>query len=265
MSTKIHTYTKEELESVVKNMFSIADILRYFKIPCYGNNYKTLKSNILKWEIDISHFTGQLWAKGKMFPPKRPINDYLSGKQKISSHMLKLRLIKEGIFQHICQSCGLSAWKDTIIPLELHHIDGDRFNNNLANLQILCPNCHAQTDNYCSKKIKGAKKTCMDCDVEIYRTSTRCFSCNQLFKSTSKKSRIKNCECGKIIKISSPKCRSCTNINNRKVSRPNKEQLIEDIKILPMTKIGIKYGVSDNAIRKWCKEYSIDYKSLLCK
>ena len=35
--------------------------------------------------------------------------------------------------------------------LSLHHIDGDRHNNVFENLQILCPNCHAQTDNYGSK------------------------------------------------------------------------------------------------------------------
>ena len=43
-------------------------------------------------------------------------------------------------------------------PLELHHIDGDNTNNEFNNLLILCPNCHAQTDNYCSKKKKKNKK-----------------------------------------------------------------------------------------------------------
>jgi len=40
-----------------------------------------------------------------------------------------------------------------LIPLELHHRDGDRTNNSLANIELLCPNCHALTDNY-----RGGKK-----------------------------------------------------------------------------------------------------------
>ena len=43
------------------------------------------------------------------------------------------------------------------IPLELHHKDGDYRNNNEDNLELLCPNCHSLTSNYCylnSKKYK---------------------------------------------------------------------------------------------------------------
>jgi predicted HNH restriction endonuclease len=40
------------------------------------------------------------------------------------------------------------------IPLELHHIDGDKTNNTLENFQLLCPNCHALTDSYRGKNVK---------------------------------------------------------------------------------------------------------------
>ena len=51
-----------------------------------------------------------------------------------------------------CAVCGLLFWQQENIPLELDHIDGDHNNNNLKNLQLICPNCHAQTDNYRVKK-----------------------------------------------------------------------------------------------------------------
>ena len=42
---------------------------------------------------------------------------------------------------------------DKPIPLELHHINGVHSDNRIENLQLLCPNCHALTDNYRCKNI----------------------------------------------------------------------------------------------------------------
>lgn len=70
---------------------------------------------------------------------------------------LKEKLFSEGVKQKTCECCGLSSWLGEPIPLELHHIDGDKTNNTLENLQVLCPNCHAKTDNYRGKNIKSAR------------------------------------------------------------------------------------------------------------
>ncbi len=63
------------------------------------------------------------------------------------SHKLKLKLIKDGIKNHQCEKCLREDWLDGKIPLELHHVDGDHYNNNLDNLKLLCPNCHALEEN----------------------------------------------------------------------------------------------------------------------
>ncbi len=60
-------------------------------------------------------------------------------------------MLNEGYKEHKCESCGLTTWLDKPIPLELHHIDGNRNNNTLENFQLLCPNCHAFTDSYRGK------------------------------------------------------------------------------------------------------------------
>ena len=52
----------------------------------------------------------------------------------------------------MCEKCGLRSWNDEIIPLELHHINGNNKDNSLSNLLLLCPNCHALTDNYRNRK-----------------------------------------------------------------------------------------------------------------
>lgn len=84
------------------------------------------------------------------------LQDIFDGKYKTyQSHKLKLRLLREGIKLHKCEHCGLTEWLEQTIPLELHHVDGNRYNNSLKNLKLLCPNCHALTDNYRAKNIKN--------------------------------------------------------------------------------------------------------------
>ena len=56
-----------------------------------------------------------------------------------------------------CAGCGLSEWQQQSIPLEVHHKDGDHLNNELDNLELLCPNCHALTENWRGKNIAKSK------------------------------------------------------------------------------------------------------------
>lgn len=50
-------------------------------------------------------------------------------------------------------------------------------------------------------------------------------------------------------------------LNCRKVKvRPTKEELLELIKTNSFTSIGKSFGVTDNMIRQWCKDYKIPYR-----
>jgi hypothetical protein len=146
--------TKEELEKAAKESFSVAGMCKYFGIKPCGGNYKSLHFKIKEYDIDISHFTGQGWNVGLKFKPNPPMDlkNILVENSNYQSYKLKNRLIKEGYKQHICESCKLDTWLDELIPLELHHIDGDNTNNKIENLQLLCPNCHAKTPSYRRKK-----------------------------------------------------------------------------------------------------------------
>ena len=147
-------YTKELLEQVCGDSFSYRQCLNKLGLKEAGGNYACIKKKIKDYNIDISHFHHKAWNRGKKVGPKRPIEDYLSNKHAIQSYKLKKRLITENIFEHKCCNCNSTTWLEKQIPLELHHIDGDHLNNNLENLSLLCPNCHALTDNYRAKNKK---------------------------------------------------------------------------------------------------------------
>jgi len=152
---KFRKYTEEQLKEAVKASLSYRQVLEKLNIIPAGGNYQTLKKAISFLKLNTSHFTGRAWNKGRTFAPKRPISDYLSNEFPIQSYKLKNRLIKERILEPFCHCCSLDQWNDKQIPLELHHLDGNTSNNILSNLCLLCPNCHAQTDNYRAKNVSS--------------------------------------------------------------------------------------------------------------
>jgi 5-methylcytosine-specific restriction endonuclease McrA len=99
-------------------------------------------------------FSRNAWSdairRGVILPRPRlePIEDVLAaGRPRCRQHV-KVRLLGAGLKEPRCERCGLSDWHDQPLALELHHINGDGLDNRLENLELLCPNCHSQTDTW---------------------------------------------------------------------------------------------------------------------
>jgi 5-methylcytosine-specific restriction endonuclease McrA len=107
-----------------------------------------------KLEVDTSHFTGQGWNKlghpkfaGNIDLEKR----FVKHTKRVSAAKTKDVLLNHKLKEYKCEICGLSEWNGKPITLQLHHINGDGTDDRIENLQILCPNCHSQTDSYCKR------------------------------------------------------------------------------------------------------------------
>ena len=79
-------------------------------------------------------------------PQAMPIEALLSAPRN-RTH-LKQRLFAAGLKENRCELCGLTEWLGEPLSMALHHVNGDGGDNRLENLQLLCPNCHSQTDNF---------------------------------------------------------------------------------------------------------------------
>lgn len=215
---------KEYLQRIINESLNRKEVLEKLNIAASSYNYQKLQRILDNYNIDYSKLLGSGSRR------KRNINDILIEDSNFKNSHLKDRLIKENLKENKCEICGINEWNGKPISLQLHHINGNPQDNRIENLQLLCPNCHSQTENFGGKNIKIEK--------EIHYC----------------------CICGKELKTKdSHLCVDCASKKNRKTERPSKEELLNLIKNTPFTKIGEMFGVSDNAVRKWCKQEGLSF------
>lgn len=149
-------YTKELLEPIVQRVFTYSDVCRELGLNPHSGNIKTVHRKIDEYNLDISHFNRNKSSKSKVPVTQGiPLEEILvENSTYANTNSLRRRLIREGFKECKCELCGISEWLGKPISLQLHHINGIRTDNRIENLQVLCPNCHSQTDNYGSKNIR---------------------------------------------------------------------------------------------------------------
>lgn len=135
-------YTDQDVINYSKEVKSIASLLKRLNLRIVGGNYINIKKILQRLNVDTTHWTGQGWNKDEQL---KDFKDYTR------SGNLKRHLIKKRGCQ--CENCKRKSWLKEPITLELHHIDGDRTNNQINNLQLLCPNCHSITNNWRGRKV----------------------------------------------------------------------------------------------------------------
>jgi Zn finger protein HypA/HybF involved in hydrogenase expression len=91
-------------------------------------------------------------------PRFRPVDEVFAANTNRDRGRLKARLISTGLKESRCERCGISDWLGRPLSLALHHMNGDRLDNRVENLQLLCPNCHSQTDTFAGRNLRLVKE-----------------------------------------------------------------------------------------------------------
>lgn len=120
-----------------------------------GLHYNTFRKRAIK----LNCFKPNQSHKGMKFPNEKGrqeiLNKILSGNYpSYQTFKLKKLLFDLKVKENKCEICGITEWLGNKINCELHHIDGNKNNHRLENLQILCPNCHSQTDTFRALNLK---------------------------------------------------------------------------------------------------------------
>jgi hypothetical protein len=92
-------------------------------------------------------------------PAAAPIEKYLVVGRRTNRSHLKQRLLDAGLKRNPCETAGIEDWLGRPLAMALHHMNGDRLDNRLENLQLLCGNCHNQTPNFSGRNLKRRKRT----------------------------------------------------------------------------------------------------------
>jgi len=147
----------DDLRKAVKKSYSIRNTIKLLGLEPAGGNYAQIKKYIKEFNISTEHFTGKVWNKGKKFPfrPVIELEKILIKNSNYQSFKLKKRLFIANLKEPRCEECGWAKTsEDGRLPLELDHINGDRLDNRLKNLRILCPNCHSLKKTHRGRNIR---------------------------------------------------------------------------------------------------------------
>jgi hypothetical protein len=233
-------YTEEQARKAVAGSKSYSETLRRLGMRVAGGNHGVLRHWVDEvWRIPTDHFdpnAGRLRSANRRAVP---LEEVMVTGSNYSRAALKRRLLREGIKERRCEECGQGEiWRGARLALILDHVNGVPDDNRLENLRIVCPNCAATFSTHCGRKNQ------LPVEARV------CLRCGEAFDPKYASQRYCSSACG-----SRWDRRGRSIPGARRVQRPPYEQLMAEIEATSYSAVGRKYGVSDNAIRKWVRAY----------
>jgi hypothetical protein len=235
-------FTEAAARAAIARSRCWAEALRALGYSPRGGNPRTLQRYAVLWQISTDHFDPDAVRRERSGGSRTPIAAILVEGSTYHRGHLKSRLFAEGLKERSCETCGQGEiWRGNRMALILDHANGVPTDNRLPNLRILCPNCAATLETHCGRKNRMPP---------VART---CKRCNREFMPNLNSQRYCSRECGQRVSR-----RHGPQPDKRKVVRPPYGRLLREIAELGYRAVGRRYGVSDNAVRKWVRQYEAE-------
>jgi hypothetical protein len=232
-------FSEDDLRLAIAEGACWADAMRRLGYSPKGSNYQTVKGWAHRWDIATDHFDPNVGRRRASRRRAKPLEEALVENSSYHRGNLKKRLLATGIKQPVCEMCGQGEmWRGERMSLVLDHINGVSNDHRLGNLRIVCPNCAATLATHCGRNLPRERV---------------CPGCNRSFAPRQIRHRYCSQKCWG--KVYSQRIRGVPKPEKRKVERPSYEQLKVDLAAMSVCAVGRKYGVSDNAVRKWVRSY----------
>ncbi len=233
-------YDEHSAREAIASSLSYTQALKKLGLRPAGGNHKLFRKYVDQvWQIPTDHFDPYA-ARGVRLNRvvAKPLDELLVEGSTYNRHKLKMRLYDSGLKTRRCEMCGQGEeWRGKSMSLILDHINGVPDDNRLENLRIVCPNCNSTLDTHCGRKNFGPRRP------------RPCELCGQEFSPRHSRQRYCSRDCGQRHPRPGPRPGA------RKLEWPSYEQLQLDRSQMTMVAVGHKYGVSDNAVRKWLRWY----------
>lgn len=239
---KIRKWTDSQLFKAVADSTTYSEVLRQIGLKLCGGSHALIKQRIKQLGLDTSHFVGRGWCNGELYKEfskkhiEYPIERvFVKDSTYTCTSSLKKKIYKYNLIENRCYICDAEPmWNNSPLVMQLDHLDGDRCNNELKNLRLLCPNCHSQTSTFCGRNKQRASDN----------------------TKVPKPRKSKTCEnCGKGVSHRATRCEPCAvKIRPKKIEWMPTSELIKLVNETSYLAASRQLGVSDNAIRKRIKK-----------